>query len=443
MMKRIGCVVRAGAIASAFLATSASAFEFHGYIRDTVGFNSKGGGQVCFQLPGSEFKARLGNECQHYWELVFDETVYKDQTGLEAKVEFMPAYGVDTTTPTGGGTLPTSGTTYGFGTGSVYTQQAWGAIKLPQLGGATVWAGQRYYRRHNVESADWFYWNPYQGDAAAGIEDVDLGFGKLAVSLGRVEAVGTVAAPARVVTGTYMVPEARIYGIAVNPGGAIEIGVDLAIAYDQNSALGANRTRLSPWFTVEHFQDRLLGGFNKLTLQYASGAASIMSSGILSGATSDPKQWRAIEQIVFLISNRVSGQAALVYQDQSNLLNGAATTAASPGSGARIFTAEIRPSYHFTDYFKLQLDAFFQTLSLKDATAITSAANLLKLTVAPTFVAGRGFLARPEIRFFATYGAWNSPAVALASALNTPIASNAFGADKDGTSFGVQVEAWW
>ena len=61
----------------------------------------------------------------------------------------------------------------------------------------------------------------------------------------------------------------------------------------------------------------------------------------------------------------------------------------------------------------------------------------------PVVREGRGFLARPEGRFFATYGAWNSPAVTLASALNSPIASNAFGADKNGTSFGVQVEAWW
>jgi len=426
-------------IAAAVSATSASAFEFHGYIRDPVAFNSKGGGQVCFKLPGSEFKARLGNECEHYWELVFDETVYKDQSGLEAKVEFMPAYGLDTTNPTGFGAATTSG----FGTGTVFTQQAWGAIKLPALGGASVWAGQRFYRRHNVDSDDWFYWNPYQGDAAAGIEDVDLGFGKLAVSLGRVESIGTLAARANVVTGTYMVPEARVYGIPVNLNGQLEVGIDLGVAWDQGSSLGSNRTRLSPWFTIEHFQDKFLGGFNKLTFQYASGATSVMNNGVLSGASSDPKQWRIVEQVVYLIANQVSGQANVIYQDQSNLLNNGPITGTSPGSGARIFTVEVRPSYHFNDWFKLQLDAFFQTLSLKDAPTITSAANLFKLTVAPTLVTGRGYLARPEIRFFVTYGVWNNSAVALASALNTPIASNAFGGDKSGASFGVQVEAWW
>jgi maltoporin len=427
--------------AFAFAATRASAFEFHGYFRDGVGFNSKGGGQVCFQLPGSEFKSRLGNECEHYWELSLSDTIYKDaDSGIEAKVEFMPAYGLSTTVPGG------NGNNFGFGTGNVYTQQAWGGIKLPALAGATVWAGQRYYRRHNVESDDWFYWNPYQGLGAGGIEDIDVGFGKLAFTLGRMD--GSLTVPATAATAAYMLPEARIYGIPVNPNGALEIGIDLAIASDQGSGLGAGRRGVSPWFTVEHFQDKFLGGFNKLTFQYASGAVSTMTSGALTGATSDPKQWRIIEQVAFFPIPEVSGQFILIYQDQDNLLNGGV----AQGSGAKIFTGEIRPSFHFSDSFKLQGDVFYQTLSVKNSSAVagapSSAATLLKVTVAPTIVTGRGFFARPEFRVFATYGVWNDSAVALASTLNPPattptIASGAFGSDKNGLSFGVQMEAWW
>lgn len=444
-MTRIRCSMIVGAIATAFFATSASAFEFHGYFRDGPGFNSKGGGQVCFQLPGAEFKARLGNECNHYYEFSLSEQVYKDQSGVEAKVEWMPAYGVDTTNPTGAG----AGVPYGFGTGNVYTQQIWGGIKLPNVG--TIWAGQRYYRRHNVEGLDWFYWNPYQGDVATGIEDIDLGFGKLALSLGRVEAIGSFATPANVVAGTYMVPEVRLYGIPLVPNGTLELGVDLGIAFDQDvagvKALGANRQGVSPWFTVEYFQDKLLGGFNKLTFQYAQGAEASMNSGVISGATSDPKQWRIVEQLVFLLGQEISGQLALVYQDQTNLLNGAQVVGApTVGTGAQIFTAELRPSYHFSDYFKLQLDGFYQMLKVKDAVAgFGDNASLFKLTVAPTIVTGRGFFARPEFRIFATYGVWNDAAVALAGAsgLKTGIAQGAFGTDKNGLSFGVQMECWF
>ena len=442
-MMRIRYAVIAGALAAALVATSASAFEFHGYFRDGPGWNSKGGGQVCFQLPGSEFKARLGNECNHYYELVFDDVMYKDDTGVVAKVEYMPAYGVDTTNPTGRGS-PVSG----FGTGSVYTQQIWGAIKFPQLRGAQFWAGQRHYRRHNVEALDWFYWNPYQGNVAAGVEDVDLGFGKLAVTIGRVENPGNVVTPADVVHGTYMVPEARIYGIPLITNGTLELGVDVGVAYDQTingtNVLGPNREGVSPWFTVEYFQDKLLGGFNKLTFQYAQGSEAMMNNGILSGATSDPKQWRVVEQLVFLIDNQWSGQASLVYQDQKNLLNGAQVVVPTVGTGARIFSAELRPSYHVNDYFKIQVDAHYQALKVKDARAgFDETAQMFKLTVAPTIVTGYGFFARPEIRFFATLGVWNDGAVALANGLGTQIASNAFGNDKHGISFGVQLESWW
>ncbi|HET9596765.1 MAG TPA: carbohydrate porin [Anaeromyxobacteraceae bacterium] len=419
------------ATAALLAASNASAFEFHGYFRDGPGWNSKGGGQVCFAMPGSEFKARLGNECEHYYEFSLSEQIYKDQNGVEAKVEWMPAYGLPTTTPAG------SGGNFGFGTGNVYTQQIWGGIKLP--GGTTVWAGQRYFRRHNVEGLDWFYWNPYQGNAAAGVEDIDLGFGKLALSIGRVDALTVGTTPVDVTRGTYMRPEARIYGIPLVANGTLELGVDVDIAYDQGSALGAGRTGTSPWFTAEYFQDKLLGGWNKLTFQYASGAAAGMNTGVVGGANSDPKQWRIVEQLVFLLGNDVSGQLALVYQDSSNfLIGGLASTAAGGATGEHIFSAELRPSYHFNDYFKFQLDGLYQTVSFKDSTA--SSANMFKLTAAPTLVTGRGFFARPEIRAYVTYATWNDSAQTLAAG---NIASGAFGSDKNGLSFGVQMETWF
>ena len=52
--------------------------------------------------------------------------------------------------------------------------------------------------RRNVESDDWFYWNPYQGDVAVGVEEVRAGIGKLAFAIGRGEVTGTQAAPADV-----------------------------------------------------------------------------------------------------------------------------------------------------------------------------------------------------------------------------------------------------
>ncbi len=419
------------AVAVVVATTRASALDFHGYFRDPLAFNSRGGGQVCFQLPGSEFKARLGNECDHYWELVFDQTVYQDATGLEAKVEFMPAYGLLTTQPTG---RPGA---IGYGTGNVFTQQMWGSLVVPELGGASFWIGQRYYRRHNVESDDWFYWNPYQGNVAAGVENVDVRVGKLAVAVGRGENAGSQANPANVLAGTYVLPEVRVYEIPVNRDGTLEVGVNGAIAVDHGGALGPNRRRASPWFSVEHAQSKLLGGFNRVTFQYANGAAATMSPTPLSGATSRPRQWRVIEQLMFSPVPAVSGQLFLLYQDQTNLLGGRE----APGTGARIYTGQIRPAYHFTDWFKVQADAFLQTLDQKGVSGPMG--RLFKLTLAPTLVAGRGFLARPELRLFATWAWWNAAAASLGDALEAPIASDAFGAHRSGLVVGTHVEAWW
>ncbi len=409
--------------AAAALATaSASAFEFHGYFRDSEGFNSRGGTQVCFQLPGSDFKARLGNECDRYLEMIFAETARVGTT--EWKFEFMPA-----------AYQPNSDSSAG---NSLFLQQAWAGLKPEALGGAMIWAGRRYFRRHDVHSLDWFYWNPGQGNAAVGVEDIDLGFGKMAVAAFRMDATKSTALQ-NLTRGTYAVPEIRIYGMPINTNGTLEVGVDVAVAIDQQSAIGAGRARASPLFTVQHNQKSLFGaaGANTLTVQYGMGAFAKESGDgagqLLAAGTKDDKQWRVIEQLVFNPTPELSGALVLVYQDK--------WTAGAASNGARIFTGELRPALHFTDWFKFAVDAFYQTLTVKNAPEGLGAATLLKLTAAPTFVVGRDYFSRPEIRLFATWASWNDDAVTLAG--SDGMAGGVFGTAKNGATFGASVELWF
>src|SRR5512136_184015 len=115
----------------ALAAANASALDFTGYFRSGVGFDSKGGGQACFGLPGADFKSRLGNECDNYLEVGFGQTLWKDPSGVEFYYQFMPAFGLSTN--------GANSTGWGYGTGNLYVQQNWGSVKLPQLGGATIW----------------------------------------------------------------------------------------------------------------------------------------------------------------------------------------------------------------------------------------------------------------------------------------------------------------
>ncbi len=429
--------VRAVVVASlALVAARASAFEYHGYFRESAAFNSKGGGQVCFQLPGSDFKARLGNECDHYLEVSLSETG-KFQS-IEWKYEFMPAY-FQSNASQAQNTLENPYSNQN----TVFVQQNWAGLKFNDWGGATLWAGRRYFRRHDVHSLDWFYWNPGQGNIAVGIEDVNLGgFGKLAITGYRMDA----SKSPNLTRGVYMVPEIRVYDIPVNPKGTLEIGIDLALANDQKipgaapgttvDALGQDRAGTSPLFTIQHNQSGIFGGSNTLAFQYGTGAFAKESGDgpgqIIAGGTKDDKQWRIIEHLVFNPIPEVSGALVLVYQDKS--------TAGTSNNGRKIFTGELRPAYHLTDWFKLAADVFYQSIDVKNAAAGTGKPSLTKLTVAPTFVLGRGYYSRPELRFFVTYASWNDAAV---TANGGPLANGAFGTSKSGTTFGAQLETWF
>jgi maltoporin len=420
--------LRAAVVASmALVAFGASAFEYHGYFRETAAVNSKGGGQVCFQLPGSDFKARLGNECDHYMEVsLSDKGTFQN---IEWKYEFMPNYFQPNT----------DSAAYDNRVGLA---QSWAGLKFNDWGGATLWAGQRYFRRHDVHSLDWFYWNPGQGNAAVGVEDVNTGFGKLAITAFRMDATIAPTPPATaakgdLTRGVYIVPEVRLYDIPLYKNATLELGVDLALANDQKvagvDALGPDRAGSSPLFTIQHNQSGFLGGSNTLAFQYGSGAFANESGGgkgqLLAGGTKDDKQWRIIEHLVFNPVSEFSGALVLVYQDKS--------TAGTTNNGLKIFTAELRPAYHVNDWFKLAADVFYQSIDVKNAAPGTGTPTLTKLTVAPTFALGRGYYSRPELRFFVTYASWNDAAGVGG------IANGAFGTAKSGTTYGAQLETWF
>jgi maltoporin len=51
------------------------------------------------------------------------------------------------------------------------------------LPGSTIWAGKRFYQRHDVHMIDFYYWDI--SGPGAGLENVDLGFGKLSLAATR------------------------------------------------------------------------------------------------------------------------------------------------------------------------------------------------------------------------------------------------------------------
>lgn len=436
-MKVSKALLAIAGLAIGMTAGSASAFEFHGYFRSGLGVNTKGGGMVCFQNPGSFYKFRLGNECETYGELQFDELVYKGKDGVEFTYTNM--LGMATAQAADFENLASP-------PNNIALRQNFVAAKLPQLGGASIWIGKRYYHRNDIHMIDFFYWNP--SNPGGGIEDVDLGIGKFAFALfanGNLPKSNTITS------------DVRVYGIPVNPGGTLELGVDLGFTLDQACAAGAttnpdgcrlagsNRSVVSPMFVVQHFQKGFLGGFNKAAFEWGSGAqAGADGSGSFAtgpstarvGGTKDDKQWRVVEHLTFQPIPEFSGSIVFTYQDIKN----------AAGGGAKGWGAGIRPMVHVSEYFKLQGEFGYNSWTVKgvNGAADADASGLFKATIAPTLVAGGTYWSRPELRLFVTYASWNDAAQAASLANNgAGIASGAFGTNKSGATVGAQVEAWW
>lgn len=408
------------ALAMTLAAAPAAAVDFHGYFRSGIGGNAQGGGQVCVQDPGAFQKFRLGNECTNYSELAFGQGLYKDKAGLEFK--YFVTVGYET---------PAA---QDFETTSFFNRENWVGATIPQLNNVMLWAGKRWIRQ-DLHAIDFFYWDI--SGPGAGVDNIDLGFGKLAFAIMQSK---------NNERRTIWRPDLRVTGIPLPwENGALEAGISLYYDSSQDEANpNPDRQKASPWLTAQWVQSNLLGGANKLAVQWGTGSASPLSQYPSGDAKSEQKSWRVVENFVYQPNEKLSGSATLVYWDQTKVYGN--------NSQKQLYVG-VRPAYHVNDWFKLEGEvAFTQIKPKSDINAVTDARNLTKITLAPTINPppgpGGAYYTRPALRLFATYHTWNKAAqeagIAGQSANCDPATStSAFGCDTNGLTFGAQVEAWW
>jgi maltoporin len=434
-MKAIKAVMAVAVAALAMTAPRASAVDFHGYLRSGIGGNGGGGGQVCFgsgtPLTANGYKFRLGNECENYAELQFDQTLFKDKSGVEFVYTGMLAY------------ITSAAQDFEALSGNnvIALRQNWVGVKnLPFLGGAMLWAGKRYYMRNDIHQIDFFYWDP--SGPGAGVQDIDLGFGRFAAAVFQ-NKNGDGRQMWR--------PDVRVYGIPLWTDGAFEVGVSLFGDMTNGNAATGNpdRQQWSPWVTAQWTQTNLLGGFNKLAFQWASGSAAPMSAYPQWDNTDKSKQWRVVDHFVYNPSSAFSGAFVFTYADMDRRY-GSAAADPGPYDSATVWGIGIRPAYYFSEYFKLQAELGYQSLNPKQAAVDTM--GLFKFTIAPTVVPSPGpggaYFTRPEVRLFLTYASWDKGAqaqgiVGQGSCAATGTSTSVFGCSTSGLTFGAQVEAWW
>ena len=396
------------AMALAFAASAAHAglpIDFGGYFRSGFGTSSGGGKESCFGLAGAGSKYRLGNECETYGELAFGGEAYKGQNGTNVRLNTRLAFVVNQNqdweqfAPSW---REMNAVAENIGTGA--------------FSKAKAWVGKRFYDRHDVHISDYYFWN--NSGPGAGLEGIDLGGAKLAYAIIR----NSDETDSRRNAFTH---DFRFSDIKVNPDGALTLGAQIT---QKRLASGAADIANGYLLTVMHTQGNLLGGFNKVALQYGKGSGK-GTGGVNFGASSDDSVVRLTEQIMIQPSgSQWSGMGTFVYEDSKTVTGHSKWTSI----GAR-------PIYHFTENYNLAVELGYDQVKPDGA----STRSLTKLTIAPQLSAGGSFWSRPVLRAFYTYGKWNSAAQAAAAPGSALSSTGVFGSNTNGSSVGFQVETWW
>jgi len=416
--------------------------DINGYLRAGYGRNNEGGPQVAFQAPGAFSKYRLGNEAETYGELTFGKNFYVPSLfslDPESRVDGTPngpIARVQTTISVYNpyqNLLASSDTDFGV-------PEAWASIGnvLESQPSMKFWAGNRFYRRHDIHINDFFFYN--MSGAGGGVEDLQLPFGKLALAW--------IGAASR--SGVSDVPEpnpeneagyskanwdVRLYDVPL-PLGKGEFGFVYARADSGLDAAGNSaKDTDGVAFTFLHTRDRFISqdGVNKFSLQFGTGAAKTFTSGfetfsLTNGVFIRPDEqdswrFRATEHFTANVNDHFSIGPALVYQitDYGN------------GDHIQWFSAGVRPVLHFNKYISFAFEGGVDWV--KDEAADTSA-PLYKLTFAPQVSLGGRFMSRPVLRAFVTYAHWGDDFVGA-------VGGNDYSTANDGVTYGVQMEVWW
>ena len=413
------------AVAAGVMSAQALAVDFHGYARSGIGWTGSGGEQ---QATGAQSKYRLGNECETYAELKLGQEVWKEGD-KSFYFDTNVAYSVSQQNDW-------ESTSPAFREANVQ-----GKNLIEWLPGSTIWAGKRFYQRHDVHMIDFYYWDI--SGPGAGIENIDLGFGKLSLAATRSSesgGSGTFADRDKFGNRVYdnIVPndvfDVRLAGLETNPGGTLELGVDYGhtnIPDDYSLQPGASK---DGWMlTAEHTQS-MLKGFNKFVLQYATDSMTSSGKGVPQGGSinNDGSMWRVLDHGAISLGDSWDLMYVGMYQDIDRDNN----------NGTQWWTVGVRPMYKWTPIMSTLMEIGYDNVKSQRTSDRNSQ---YKVTLAQQWQAGDSIWSRPAIRVFATYAKWdekwgyNDSGVAY----NDTSAKTFSRGDNDEWTFGAQMEIWW
>jgi len=414
-----------------------------GYFRGGFGASSQKGRQTCFQLAlngGLLSKYRLGNECEVWAEYGLNTVVYSGGDGVVGTLHFMPAAFIPTSKL---GYSPTGVTSSDFGSpgtgATVAFPNLYADLKgIPWLGGGTAWVGTRYYKRESVYISDFFYWNP--SGVGAGVEDIQLGSDlRLSYAAFAVDGqpAGSPQAPFQYDLGVRN--DLQLRGIRPYKGGEVRVGFQYIADFSNDKDVnGVSNTHGGWGATLQHVQN-LLGGDNKLTIQYGRGGGTgfgTLARFYYPDFSLRPIPTRTRLRILDVLTIQpldwFGAQVVGVYQrDDEGTPN--------PGDVTNWYSGGARASVAFVTHAKAIGEFGYDLVKKSNG---SDPQYLAKGTFALALSADKAFMARPELRLFATYARW-SEAARIAVIDSARIYTDNYPTYLAGWTFGLQGEAWW
>jgi maltoporin len=403
--------------------------EFHGYFRSGFGMAGTGGKMEAFKAPGAGAKYRLGNENDTYGEIGLTHNWLRDDDPTASPY-------VRTTA------MISYSTAENFSYDSLNNQDQGNDIALRQAfveagnvfqssPDIRFWAGQRYYRRHDIHINDFYYLD--MSGYGGGIEDVPVGsFGKLALawlggSVDNYQTHNGDVAKQNI--------DLRLYDVKA-PFGKVTLWFDYANTRggDVRNVFNADGSRFhiqssSGWAVglIHRTEgEKLLGGYNEFSIQYGEGAAYNFASTLdASGPDLDAaKRFRVTDHATIQPATHFSAQVVGVYEE---------TEFGGPLSNERWASLGIRPIYHVNDRFSV---AFETGVDWAQSEPLGTDGYLWKVTLAPQLSRGGKFFSRPVLRAFVTYAQWSDD-------FKGRVGGSAYENATNGWSYGLQAEAWW
>lgn len=414
-------------------------FEYHGFFRAGAANNGSGGDQEVFKAPGAAKAYRLGNENNQYGEMVLVKN-WQNPKGDSAffKNQFK----------------------FGFGTDqNSYYDETWlnvveAYVQAGNFNGSSTkfWVGDRGYRRPDIHILDFNFLD--MGGYGGGVEDIDIGFGKLAVAyfVGSsddvvLEDVGRVALNTfDISVSDFNVPGGK-GAIHISPSSSkggkkifsyeLEDETEKTKEYDFEDTSGVGVTFI-------HTRDGFFGGSSTLTLQYGQGSGCSFSPGLGFTTTDEFEdteeefETTILEDINDSSIMRVTHQSVIQPNESLSMMTSflyeAKDSGADENPGATWISLGLRPVFRLSEYYALAIEA---SIDQTDNESDDMAGQLMKFTVAPQVRVPGGFFARPSIRFFVTYATWSDD-------FKGQIATDTYGEeDTSGLTYGFQVESWW